>query len=73
MALTAFTFSTMANNEVKENEEVVNIEVEESSTPCADQWSKDYKALRDAGYSFYTSVAIANADFEDCLDETYGS
>jgi len=66
IATVAFAGTTFAANEVVEKVEVVN-----SNTPCADQWSKDYEALREAGYSHNTSVAIADVDFNDCLDTNY--
>jgi len=74
VALVAFSFAGMANEIVetkiksiqKENVEQV------SETPCYDQYVKDKKALKAAGFSENTSEAIANSDFEDCLEITYG-
>ena len=69
LACVAFAGSGFAANEV--NEQVDQFEAVASDTPCADQWTKDYNALIDAGYSHNTAVAIANSDFNDCMDSTY--
>ena len=71
IAMVAFSVSGFASTEVVEKNE--KIEAVTSDTPCADQWSKDYNALRDAGYSHNTAVAIANADFNDCIETNYPS
>ena len=44
----------------------------ESETPCFDQYLKDKAALKSVGLSDNTAEAIANMDFEECLDRTYG-
>jgi hypothetical protein len=70
----AFSVSAFANT-VEVKEEVVVLELQElvvSDTPCADEWVKNYNALRDAGFGMNTAFAIADLDFEDCMEETYG-
>ncbi len=61
----------MANNEVKQ-EKLIEIKVE-SETPCTDQYKKDKAALKAAGFSELTAEAIADADWNNCMEETYGS
>mgnify|MGYP005847655719 CR=1 FL=1 len=55
--------------EISEQEIVVSAVTD---TPCADQYAVDMNALLNAGFSFHTADAIANLDFEQCLDDTYG-
>lgn len=43
-----------------------------SDTPCADQYARDLQALEGANFGHKTAVAIATADFNDCMDKTYG-
>jgi hypothetical protein len=76
VAFMAFSVVAFANTiEIKEEvvvKEEITKELIESDTPCADQWSVNYDAMRWAGISHNTAILIADLDFEDCLDETYG-
>ena len=67
VALMAFSFAGMANT--SENLELKGIEVIKE-LPCFTQYKKDKAALTQV-FSENTAEAIANADFEECLERTY--
>ena len=66
VALVAFSFAGMANNEGKE------VEVILKSHPCVEQWVEDMNVLMD-GYNatFEEAEAIADQCFNECLDEYF--
>lgn len=71
VALVAFSFAGMANNGVVEKIELKKLDIVKA-LPCFEQYKKDKAGLLAAGYSENTAEAIATADFNDCLEATYG-
>lgn len=66
VALVAFSFAGMANNEVKEEKVILK------SHPCVEQWVEDMNVLMDGyGATFEEAEEIADQCFNECLDAYY--
>jgi hypothetical protein len=72
VALVAFSLAGMANNGEGEKKVETKKEVSTRALPCFEQYKKDKTGLIAAGFSENTASAIAESDFMDCLDNTYG-
>lgn len=67
IALVAFTATSMAG-EIPVKKEI------KAETPCADQWGRDMRILQDMwGATYEEALQCADACFEQCLTDTYGS